>query len=179
MSEANEGAGPRATASDPATVSDLRRILLRYNNPALRLLVDAVAAASNVVLSGGLTGTRIDAISGLVATLSEELLSHLYKEERLLLEPSARGEGPSLLLPFLVRVMDLEHETVERLATQLEDVTDGFEPRRAACPAERALYRELGDLHGHVVEHLDLTRGGLFPALLDIAAPLRLVTAVA
>ncbi len=167
MSDQNARRSKALDANGAPGVADLRGTLLRYNHPALRSLVDAARAAIGALLSGGLSGRRIEAITGLVTSLSDEVLSHLYKEERLLLEPAARGESASLLLPFLIRVMDLEHATVERLASQLEDVTDGFVPGRSACPAERALYRELGELHGLVVEHLDLARDALFPALLD------------
>ena len=93
--------------------------------------------------------------------ISENLLDHMTKEEKILF-PAIRGEfAGSLFGP--IAVMRHEHGHYGDEMRAIEALAHGFEPPEDACNSWRALYSGLGTFAAEFAEHIHLENNVLFP----------------
>ena len=111
----------------------------------------------------------------LVTLLSEDLVPHMMKEERVLFPAIERLVAGASEFPFgsinnPIRMMTLEHEHAGALLTQLREATSNYETPDDGCASYHALYERLArldhDTHLHVFEENHL----LFPQVAAIEA---------
>lgn len=129
--------------------------------------------AAKVVSVHGARHPDLERVHALVRAIAEDLLPHLYKEERILF-PSILTllDGPTEF-PFgsirnPIAMMGVEHDRAGELLATLRSVTDGYQPPADACASWNMLYERLAtlerDTHLHVFEENHL----LFPAVVEL-----------
>lgn len=113
-------------------------------------------------------------VEQLVATLTDDLLPHMLKEEQVLFPyvgqlALAAGGGKAAPTPFFgtvknpVRMMMLEHDRVGQILARLREISDGFTPPDSACFSYRELYRRLAELELRTHEHVHIENNVYFP----------------
>jgi regulator of cell morphogenesis and NO signaling len=98
-----------------------------------------------------------------LATMRQELESHMQKEEQVLFPILQRGYTPALQVP--VDVMRHEHDQHGEALQVLEALTHDITLPRGACNTWRALYLGLGALRTDLMEHIHLENNILFEGL--------------
>lgn len=111
---------------------------------------------------------QIEEVHRLVLDLFAELEPHLLKEERFLF-PSieALGDVPRALprartVANSIRVMMLEHASIDTRLDELRRVTDDYALPSDVCLSFRALYERLADLEADLRRHMHLENDVLF-----------------
>ena len=171
-------AGPEAGAIDWTTepLSGLvDHIVTRYHRsldeelPRLTALADKVAS-----VHGAKHPETLPQLVDTFRELSNELSSHLQKEERVLfphvrdLEKASRGLRPAFSVPFglasgAIGVMEHEHDDAGRALETIRRLTGGFRPPDDACGSFRALYAGLELFDADLRQHIHLENNILFP----------------
>ncbi|KGE85860.1 MAG: iron-sulfur cluster repair di-iron protein [Phaeodactylibacter xiamenensis] len=114
--------------------------------------------------------------------LSEELLDHLQKEERVLFPYIKRLEA-AIQQPTADRSafkgvsgpigqMELEHEFAGEMMSKIRAATDDFTPPDFACNTVRVLYKMLEEFERDLHQHVHLENNVLFPRALKMEAQL-------
>lgn len=139
---------------------------LRRELPRLAELMDKVVAAH------GQRHPEVVDVATLLRELTDDMMPHLDKEERVLfpltiqllgaVEPTSFHCGK---LANPLSVMLAEHDTVGELLSALRARTDAYQPPADACPTFHALYAGLADLEADVHRHVHLENNVLFPAI--------------
>ena len=104
-----------------------------------------------------------------LATMRQELESHMQKEEQVLFPILQRGYTPALQVP--VDVMRHEHDQHGEALQVLEALTHDITLPRGACNTWRALYAGIAQLGDDLINHIHLENNVLFPAFEASAAP--------
>jgi regulator of cell morphogenesis and NO signaling len=135
---------------------------------------------SKVTVAHGANHPEVYDVATTLAALTDDLLPHLAKEERVLfpltiellgaVEPTSFHCG-SILDPLMV--MERDHDEVGELLTTLRHQTDGYTPPPDACPTWRALLTGLEELEADIHLHVHLENNVLFPKILELEASLR------
>lgn len=113
-------------------------------------------------------------LSELFQALTEELTSHLLKEEQVLFPYIIRMEeaieaGLSVQPPFFrtvqnpVRMMSREHDLAGELLQAMRQLTNGYEVPADGCFSYQALYQGLRALEADLHQHIHLENNLLFP----------------
>jgi regulator of cell morphogenesis and NO signaling len=113
-------------------------------------------------------------LSGVFEGLSNELTSHMAKEEMVLfphicaLERAAISHSTPPVAPGgavrnPIRMMEHEHEDAGRALSRICELTSNYEPPEGACNTFRALYAQLADLERDLHTHIHLENNVLFP----------------
>ena len=123
---------------------------------------------------------ELHAIKDLIQNLSEELLSHMKKEEVVLfpyilnlLEMQAKGLQPKQ--PFVgspIGMMKSEHEDAGNLLKDLRELSKDFTAPESACNTYRALYDLLEEFESDLFQHIHLENNLLFPKALELESDL-------
>jgi regulator of cell morphogenesis and NO signaling len=118
-------------------------------------------------------------VAKLVDAVSDEMTSHMMKEEHILfpyiagLAEAAEGTAPMPSAPFgtverPIRMMEAEHESAGSAMEEIRALTNGYAPPADGCTTYKVCLEELEafekDLHAHV--HLE--NNVLFPRALRI-----------
>lgn len=141
----------------------IAHILRRFHDRHREQLPELVRLARRVE---EVHGDRPECPRGLadhLATMQQELESHMQKEEQVLFPILSRGYTPVLQGP--VDVMRHEHEQHGEALQVLEALTHDITLPRGACNTWRALYLGLGALRADLVEHIHLENNILFEGL--------------
>ena len=93
--------------------------------------------------------------------MSQELESHMQKEEVILFPMMRRGGGAMIAGP--IAVMLAEHDEHGANLRKLEATANNFEVPEGACTTWRALYSGLRKLTDDIVEHIHTENNILFP----------------
>lgn len=136
--------------------------------PAIRLWADKVAKVH------GDHNPETIRIAHLFTEISDELTSHMFKEENVLfpyivdLVNSIKTGKPAALRGFgtvvnPIRMMEHEHETVGNLFKEIETLSGNFTPPEHACNTFRALYSALKEFEDDLFLHIHLENNILFP----------------
>ena len=105
-------------------------------------------------------------------SLSEELLSHMPKEEQLLFPAIKRIEQNTLHtkdsfsadnLTIPIMVMEHEHEVAGDLVKSIRTLTNNFMPPAFACPTFLITYKMLQEFDNDLMQHIHLENNILFP----------------
>jgi regulator of cell morphogenesis and NO signaling len=130
--------------------------------------IDALLA--KVVARHGAAHHAVVEIQRHFAALTDELLTHMVKEERVLFpyiqELEASEARPpacfgSVAMP--IAMMRHEHEEAGVLLSMIRALSNGFVPPEGACPTFRALYRALAEFEKDLHQHVHLENNILFP----------------
>lgn len=114
-----------------------------------------------------------------VEELSQDLLSHMIKEEQVLFPYIARLEHEAALgnpvgacafgsVANPIRVMTAEHDSAGTLVAEIRRLTSGYTPPENACPSYRALFFALQEFERDLHEHVHLENNILFPRALRL-----------
>lgn len=162
------------------TAADLiRHILDRFHRPLRSEL-----AAIEDLLDTEVSDETIEALRATFATLSDELLSHMQKEERVLFPHVLEMEEAVLagkpwrsalggITPGVVSVMMREHGSSQLGLVSLRRITDDFVAPNDAGPGRAALYARLAAFEEELRRHIALEDGVLFPRALELERTLQ------
>lgn len=149
-------------ASLPSLVT---HILDVYHAPLPEDLAQLTAMADKVLrVHGAKDLQRLTRLAGSIHAISEELLPHLQKEERVLFPWIVEGRQPRPSAP--ITVMLREHDSAGELLELIRELTSGFTPPPEACNTWRNLYARLADFDGALRRHIHLENFVLFPRAL-------------
>jgi regulator of cell morphogenesis and NO signaling len=147
-----------------------------YLRRELPRLADLMA---KVIGAHGVTHPEVHLVAETLREITDDLLPHLMKEEKVLfplaIELLGAVEAPTFHCGSVtnpIRVMDQEHDRVGELLAVLRHQTGGYVPPSDACPTWRALYAGLADLERDTHAHVHLENNVLFPALIGLEARL-------
>lgn len=106
--------------------------------------------------------------------LSEELTSHMEKEELVLfpaikrLESQKNEDHPLIsTLQAPIGVMEHEHTIAGDLIKQIRALSNNYTPPDFACPTFRITYKKLQQLDNDLMKHIHLENNILFPRVKD------------
>jgi regulator of cell morphogenesis and NO signaling len=118
-------------------------------------------------------------VAELFLSLSDELTSHMIKEENVLfpyikqLTSIKKGES-KFEFPLIGKVetpikrMEHEHEIVGMLLKQINELTSNYTPPQNACTTFRVLYSILKEFESDLHQHIHLENNILFPKAIKI-----------
>jgi len=119
---------------------------------------------------------RLKEVATTVTLLTDELFSHMAKEERVLfpfvrqLEAGAEDDFHCGSIANPIRQMEEEHESAGRALARLRELTDGFQPDQNACNTHRALLAGLAEFEADLHLHVHKENNVLFPRALALTA---------
>ena len=113
------------------------------------------------------------------AGLSQELATHLMKEEMVLFPYIIRMEEAviekALILPppfgtvqNPVSMMEHEHDSAGNALRTLREISRGYTTPRDACISYQTLYKALADLEADLHQHIHLENNILFPRAIEL-----------
>src|SRR5690606_36283975 len=105
---------------------------------------------------------------------SEEMLSHMEKEERMLFPmirelEAAKAEVPEFHCGSIanpINRMEQEHEEAGSALEHFRELSNGYTPPEWACNTFRALYNALAELESNLFQHVHKENNVLFPKAL-------------
>src|SRR5690606_19388029 len=110
---------------------------------------------------------------------SEELMSHMLREERILFPMIRRLEVGDRLLDFHndsivqpIQHMEMEHTDAGESLERMRTLTDGYTPPQWACNTYRAMLDGLARLERDMHQHVHKENSILFPRAIDLEAAL-------
>lgn len=114
-------------------------------------------------------------IKRLFADLSEELMSHMHKEEKILFPAIILliQKGRSLDFAFgtlanPIRMMMHEHDEAGNILKEIHALTNDFHPPVGACGTVRLSYALLAEFEDDLMQHIHLENNILFPKALAL-----------
>jgi regulator of cell morphogenesis and NO signaling len=137
---------------------------LRRELPRLEALADRVVAAH------GARHPELHELREVLASLKEELMLHMIKEEKVLFPIITRLEAAtempqfhssSIVVP--IQVMQHEHDEAGAALARLRALTEGYTPPEDACPTFRAMLEGLAELEADLHLHIHEENNILFP----------------
>jgi regulator of cell morphogenesis and NO signaling len=142
---------------------------LRSELPRLDGMTEKVASVH------GEKDSRLHAIRKTFLTLSEELSSHMMKEERILF-PMVRQLEASQTAPAFhcgslanpIRQMELEHDRAGSALERLRELTDDYAPPEWACNTYRSMLDALAHLERDLHQHIHKENNVLFPRAMKL-----------
>jgi regulator of cell morphogenesis and NO signaling len=149
-------------------IVDTHHADIRAELPRLEML------AQKVVSRHGETHPELEQIQQLIASVGEELLQHLNKEEVVLfpyitnLERNLANCGPRPLGCFgavrnPIHVMMAEHDAAGDAMSRMRVLSGEFTPPEGACPTYCGFYQALLDFEKDLHLHVHLENNILFP----------------
>ena len=172
VSAINASPSPAATERDwthePLALV-IEHIVGTYHDSLREELPRLQALAANVAQVHGGRAPNLAEIAVTLDLLSEDLLTHMRKEETILF-PAIRAiderHGNAGWLETPISVMEHEHDRAGALLRDLQELTGGYIPPDRACPTTRALYQGLEELEHAMQVHVHLENNVLFPRAL-------------
>jgi regulator of cell morphogenesis and NO signaling len=148
---------------------------VRQETPRIAALLTRVNAKH------GPTHPEIGQIEQLFSAISQELATHMLKEEQVLFPYVERMEeavqnGDPVLPPFFGTVqrpiasMMAEHDDAGAILTQIRELSRGYAPPFGACPSFVGLYRGLEEFERDLHHHVHLENNILFPRAVEMEA---------
>ena len=146
-------------------------IVRTYHEPLRAELPRLNAMAAKVAKVHGGRDARLGSIASTLAMLSDELQTHMRKEELMLfpiIEAVETGAPASMGLDAPISVMKHEHDHAGALLAELRSSTDAYSPPQWGCATVRALYSGLAELEDTMHLHVHLENNVLFPRALRL-----------
>ncbi|BCS32356.1 iron-sulfur cluster repair protein YtfE [Luteitalea sp. TBR-22] len=145
---------------------------LRQELPRLAAMVDKVVSRH-----GDHLPDVLPPLQETFAALTEELLTHMEKEDRVLFpfivgldqgRPVTPETAEWIAAP--ISVMEAEHESAGAALATMRQLTDDYTPPEWACPTFRGLYFGLSQFETDMHLHVHLENHILFPRAAQLAA---------
>ena len=138
------------------------------------------AMSAKVAKVHGDADARLVELASVVRTLTEELSSHMLKEERVLF-PVIQRMAQSEMLPAMpfgtlenpIRAMEAEHDTSGDALQDIRRLTDAFTPPEWACNTYCTLLDGLSELELDLHQHIHKENNILFPRAIEMEASRR------
>jgi regulator of cell morphogenesis and NO signaling len=139
------------------------------------------ALLSKVNAKHGPAHPEIAQIDQLFSAISQELATHMLKEEQVLfpyverMEQAVHGGDP-VPPPFFGTVqrpianMVAEHDDAGAILSQIRGLSNGYLAPLGACPSFLALYRGLEEFEHDLHQHVHLENNILFPRAIEMEA---------
>ena len=166
--------GPREVDAARLTLTELAEHIEQTHHTYLKAeLPRLLGMSERVATKHGWRDARLAEVHECVRALTQEMLSHMHKEEAVLFPiirqidaGSANGgfHGGSLANP--IRQMEAEHESAGGLTGRLRELTDGFTPTPDSCNTHRALLAGLAEFEADLHRHVHKENNILFPGVL-------------
>ncbi len=144
--------------ADPARL--VAHIVARYHARHREQFPELIQLARRVEVVHAARNGCPDGLAEHLASMQQELESHMMKEEQVLFPLLARGERDSVDGP--VAVMRFEHEQHLEALGRLAELTGGLQAPEDACNTWRRLYAGLAELRDDLVAHIALENETLF-----------------
>jgi regulator of cell morphogenesis and NO signaling len=119
---------------------------------------------------------RLPKVQEAVKALSDEMLTHMHREEAMLFPVLRRiagsGDVDAVDIEIItppIECMEREHGFIDELLVYLGQLTDDFQPPEWAGPAQRELLEELAAFAADTTEHVRKENEILFPKALALA----------
>ena len=103
-------------------------------------------------------------IDDLFMKLSNELISHLEKEETILFPAiKAKLTNPSLAYDNdVIKILEDEHDAAGTIVKRIQEISNNFTPPEWACNTYKALYFKLDEFINDLYQHIHLENNILF-----------------
>lgn len=150
----------------------IAHIQQRYHLPLRTELPSLWEKARKVAQVHGQEHTELHRVESLVGELTEELLHHTDKEDKVLfpwIRDLEKGEMRRGRLEDPVAVMEAEHKEAGSLLEQLRQATGDYVLPRGACTTYRLLFAGLEQFERDLHLHIHLENSVLFPRALALA----------
>lgn len=156
-------------------LEDLTAYIVKTHHGFVRDVTPRIESLlTKVVSRHGPTHPELSRIQELFFAISQELATHMMKEEQILfpyidrLEKSLSGgtARPAACFPsvrYPVANMIAEHDDAGALLAEIRNLSKNYEPPAGACPTFQALYRELETFERDLHHHVHLENNILFP----------------
>ena len=147
-------------------------IVATYHDTLREELPRLEAMAAKVARVHGSKAAHLARLNTLVQELSDDLLSHMDKEEAILFpaivarEAGSTAHGMPLSGP--IHVMEHEHDRAGDVLAEMRQITGGYVVPDWGCQTFRALYHGLEELESAMHVHVHLENNILFPRALDL-----------
>lgn len=153
-------------------------IIQTHHNYLQDVIPIILAYSEKVANAHGEKHPEVVEVFSLFQQISEELLPHLIKEERILFpyikQLSQASKNNSMLSPHFgtvqnpIEVMMNEHENAGDLMKQIRQITNQFTPPASACNTFKALYAKLAEFESDLHQHVHLENNILFPKAIEL-----------
>jgi regulator of cell morphogenesis and NO signaling len=178
LSSVNESATPANADWSTERLSDLadyivakHHVYVRQELPRLEQLLAKVASkhASN--------HPELKQVQNIFHALSEELTSHLMKEEQILFPyvKQLEAAGEDRMRPPMfgsvknpIHMMEIEHDSAGDALRELRSITNGFSAPEEGCFSYKALYQGLAEFETDLHQHIHLENNILFPRAIEM-----------
>ena len=174
----------REAVAPPAGELDVDTLIgyiTEHHHAYVRRVLPALAVrARQVAASHGAAHPELHEVAGLTEAVSDEMLAHMEKEEKVLFPYIAalwaavrRGERPPRA-PFgsvdnPIRVMEHEHESTGAALARIRTLTGDYAVPSGACTTYLLCLRELEEFERDLHVHVHLENNVLFPKARAIA----------
>ena len=151
---------------DERPLSDVIAHILRSYHQPLRAILLSLASSTQRTIEAfyGREPKDLKRLSELLASFSEDVESHMKKEEEVLFPLIASGAGPTAF--HAVQAMSLEHEDATLVLNKIRTITESIHPPTLTQPAWEVFQQGLKDLDHSLREHMKLENDILFPRAL-------------
>lgn len=120
-------------------------------------------------------------VKSMFARLSEELSSHLMKEETILFPyvkeiERAANSGNRMRPPMFgsvrnpIHMMEIEHDSAGEILRNIRELTNGYAVPEDGCVSYRTLYQALAEFEADLHQHVHLENNILFPRAIEMEA---------
>lgn len=154
----------------------IQHIVRTYHGYLRRELPHLAEMASMLAESNGRRAPELVRLGVLVDQLRKEILAHIRVEEQVLFPrismlEEARDQfdpGDSAVVTEKLARMGREHDSAERLVSEIRTITHDFTVPADACGKQAALYKGLEALAHQLRDHLNIEDGILFPRVTEM-----------
>ena len=146
-------------ATSPSALID--HIVARYHDVHRAQLPELVRMARRVEAVHRDNPDVPAGLADLLEEISEELQSHMLKEEQVLFPMLRSGGNPMVVHP--IGMMRAEHVDHGEALDQLNALTHDATPPLGACNTWRALYAGIAQLGDDLIHHIHIENNVLFP----------------
>jgi regulator of cell morphogenesis and NO signaling len=148
------------------------------------VLPDMKAYAAKVAAVHGSEHPELLRILDLVEAVSEELTSHMMKEERILfpyIKVLAKASKDGITPPAShfgsvnnpIQMMEAEHESAGSILQQIRELTDNYKLPAEACTSYSLLFKMLEEFESDLHIHVHLENNILFPGATELEKTFR------
>jgi len=157
----------------------VHHIISRHHGPCRLESAKLLALLSKVVARHGAEHPELEEAQRLFSALSNELSTHMLKEEQVLFPFIERLEQakdrnqprPSAFFGTVnnpIRHMMEDHDDAGVLSDQIREITKNYAVPEAACNSYRALLHGLAEFERHLHVHVHLENNILFPRACEL-----------
>ncbi len=154
-------------------------IINTHHAYVIRAIPNILAHAQKVASVHGSNHPETIKIAGLFSSISDELESHMMKEEKMLfpyikkLVDIEKNKLDMFYPPFgtiqnPITVMENEHAGAGIQLDEINTLSNGYQPPEDACTTFRVLYKELKEFEDDLHIHVHLENNILFPKAIEL-----------